>query len=335
MDAQALKQTIKEIATKGKGILAADESTPTMGKRLAGINVESTEEKRRDYRQALFTTSGCEEFISGVILFEETLKQKARDGTPLSGVLTKKGIVPGIKVDKGLVELEGTSEKVTQGLEGLGDRLDDYKQHGARFAKWRAVYSISDSTPSDAVIKENASRLAKYAKVCQEHDVAPIVEPEVLINGDHSIERCAEVTEAVLKEVFVALDKEGVLLEGMILKPSMVISGKENDSRAGVEEVAKQTLEIFKKTIPESVQTINFLSGGQTPEESTAHLQAMNKMDDAPWYLSFSYGRALQEPALKAWAGKAENEKACQDAFFKRAKLNGLATKGEYSTDME
>jgi fructose-bisphosphate aldolase class I len=332
MNLDVLKETVSKIAQKGKGILAADESTSTCKKRFDALNIEFTEENRRDYREMLFTTPGVEEHISGVILFEETLKQNAKDGTPFFKLLESKGIVPGIKVDKGKVKMEESEEEVTQGLDDLDERYKDYKQYGAKFAKWRAVYHITDELPSEENIKANAEGLADYAKISQENDIVPIVEPEVLINGDHSIQRCYEVTKAVLVAVFEKLKEKGVALEGIILKPSMVISGKDAKDRADREEVAKRTVELFKEVVPEEVPTINFLPGGQSPEEATEHLQKMNEQE-LPWNLSFSYGRALQEPALEAFS-KGDIEKG-QKEFYKRAKLNGLANKGEYAPDME
>lgn len=331
-----LKQTIKDMVVVGKGILAADESVKTATKRLASINVESTEETRRQYRNLILTAPEIEKYICGVIFFEETLHQKSNDGILFPEVLSKKGIVPGIKVDQGLAEFNGTAEQYTKGLDGLGDRLEEYKKVGIRFAKWRAVYSISENTPSDSIIKKNAEDLAKYAKICQGHGFVPIVEPEVLIDGTHSIDTCYKVTEKVLTAVFDALKKENVAIDCTILKPSMVISGKQAETRAGVDEVAKQTVKVLKATIPPELPSINFLSGGQTPEEATAHLNRIHTLNEQiPWYVSFSYARALQGPALKAWQGKDENLPLAQEAFLKRAKLNGLATKGEYSEDME
>lgn len=331
-----LKQTIKDLVVVGKGILAADESVNTATKRLAGINVESTEETRRQYRNVMLTVPGMEQYICGVILFEETLYQKSDDDVPFPEVLSKKGIVPGIKVDQGLADFEDSTEQYTKGLDGLGDRLEEYKKVGARFAKWRAVYSISETTPSGQIIKKNAEDLAKYAKVCQQHGLVPIVEPEVLIDGTHSIGKSYEVTGKVLTEVFDALKKENVMIEYTILKPSMVISGKQAENRASIDEVARQTLKVLKATVPEELAGINFLSGGQTPEEATAHLNRMHTLEEnLPWYIGFSYARALQGPALKAWHGKEENLQAAQQVFLSRAKLNSLATKGEYSEDME
>lgn len=331
-----LKQTIKDMVIVGKGILAADESVGTAGKRLASIDVENNEETRRQYRNLILTSPGMENFISGVILFEETLHQKSNDGVLFPDHLSSKGIVPGIKVDQGLAEFEDTGEQFTKGLDGLGDRLEGYKKAGARFAKWRSVFKISETTPSDKIIKKNSEDLAKYAKVCQEHGFVPIVEPEVLIDGSHSIDQCHKVTEKVLKTVFEALKNENVAIDLAVLKPSMVISGKDGENRAGVDEVAKQTVKVLKETVPSELPSINFLSGGQSPEEATAHLNRMHSLGiDLPWYVSFSYGRALQQSALKSWAGKSDNLANGHEEFLKRAKLVSLATKGEYSEDME
>ena len=334
---EKLKRTIKDMAVKGKGILAADESVNTATKRLASINVESTEETRRQYRNVMLSAPEIGKYISGVILFEETLYQKSNDGVTFPKLLSKKGIVPGIKVDQGLADLEGSNgEQYTKGLDGLGNHLEEYKKAGPRFTKWRAVYSISENTPTEKLIRRNAGGLAKYAKICQQHELVPIVEPEVLIDGTHSIDTCYKVTEKVLTAVFNALKKENVVIDCAILKPSMVISGKQAKNRAGVDEVARKTVKVLKVTVPKELPSINFLSGGQTPQEATAHLNRMHTLgENLPWYLSFSYARALQEPALKAWQGKEENVQAAQKAFLKRAKLNSLATKGEYSEDME
>lgn len=333
---EELQQTVKDMVVEGKGILAADESTGTATKRLTSINVESTEENRRRYRELLFTAPEVDQYFCGVILFEETLNQKASDGTPFPKMLGDRGIVPGIKVDQGLADLNDQGEKFTKGLDGLGDRLKGYKKLGARFTKWRAVYTITDQLPSEEAMQRNADDLAEYARICHEEGFVPIVEPEVLMDGNHSIERCAEVTENVLKKVYESLAKKNVDLKNTILKPSMVISGKDNNDRADVDTVAKETVSILKSAVPEDVPSINFLSGGQGPEEATAHLNSMNKLSDkGAWYLSFSYGRALQETALKAWQGKDENKEEAQKQLAKRARLNSLATKGEYLEDME
>ena len=331
-----LKRTINDMVVVGKGILAADESVSTATKRLASINVESTEETRRQYRNLMLTAPGIERYLCGVILFEETLKQKTDAGILFPKHLSDIGVVPGIKVDQGLADFNGTAEQYTKGLDGLGNRLEDYKKTGCRFAKWRAVYSISEKIPTPEIIQRNAEDLAKYAKICHEHGIVPIVEPEVLIDSTHSIGKCQVVTEKVLKAVFDALKKENVAIDLAILKPSMVISGKQADNRAGVQEVARRTIETLKKTVPSELPSINFLSGGQTAEEATAHLNAIHTLSEQlPWYVSFSYARALQEPALKAWQGKKENIPAAQKAFLKRARLNSLATMGKYSEDME
>ena len=331
-----LKQTIKDMVNVGKGILAADESVKTATKRLASINTKSTEETRRQYRNVILTAPGMEKYISGVILFEETLHQKSNDGVLFPEALKQNRIVPGIKVDQGLVDLNENGEKYTKGLDGLGGRLEEYKKAGARFTKWRAVYNISDNTPSEESIKKNAEDLAKYAKVCQQHGFVPIVEPEVLIDGTHSVDKCYEVNEKVLREVFAALKRENIILEHTILKPSMVISGKQAENRAGVDEVARKTVKCLKATIPSELPSVNFLSGGQTAEEATAHLNRIHTLgENLPWYVSFSFARALQGPALKAWQGKHENLAKAQEVFLKRTKLNGLATMGKYSEDME
>ncbi len=331
-----LQATVEELARKGKGILAADESNPTMAKRMKAIDVESTEENRRDYRALMLSTEGIGEFISGVIMFEETLGQKTEDGTPLPALAARQGVVPGIKVDKGKGPLAGApGDEITRGLDGLEDRLRDYKEQGARFAKWRCVYNVSDTLPSRLAVETNAEVLARYAAVCQEQGIVPIVEPEVLMDGGHSIERCAEVTEAVQHEVFHALYRHRVTLEHIVLKPNMVVSGKEHAHQAGPDEVAEQTLRILRRTVPAAVPTINFLSGGQTPEEATANLNAINRQPHRPWVLSFSYGRALQETALKAWKGDPANAARAQAAFYERARLNSAARSGEYSKSME
>lgn len=332
-----LEETSQKLAAKGKGILAADESSGTITKRFAALNIESTAETRRTYRDLLITTPGIHEFIAGVILFEETLNQNTLDGTPFPEKLKKLGILPGIKVDKGLVILPNTrDEQITQGLDGLAERLAEYKQKGACFAKWRAVYAISATTPSQLAIRSNAEVLARYAALCQAAGIVPIVEPEVLIDGDHTLERCAEVTAPVLHSVFNALYEHKVSLEHIVLKPSMVISGKKCAQQATVEQVAQATLTILRRTVPAAVPTINFLSGGQAPEHATAHLNAMNNlMSSRPWNISYSYARALQDYAMKAWAGEKNNISAAQKAFYRRAKLNSLAALGKYTQAME
>jgi fructose-bisphosphate aldolase class I len=332
-----LQATIVKMVQPGKGILAADESLPTIAKRFKTIGVESTTENRRAYRTLLFTTPGVGEFISGVILFEETLGQAADNGTPLPDILAHQGIVPGVKVDKGKIPLaHAPGDMITQGLDGLAERLRTYKPQGARFAKWREVYAISEHNPTTLSIEANAEILARYAAVCQEEGFVPIVEPEVLIDGDHTLERCFEVTEAVLHAVFHALHRHRVVLEYTVLKPSMVLPGKEHPPKSGPEQVAAATVKVLRRTVPAALPSINFLSGGQRPEEATANLNAMNALfPNQPWELSFSYGRALQEPALHAWAGKKENAKAAQQAFYQRAKRNSMARYGKYTAEME
>lgn len=331
-----LENTIKHIAASGKGILAADESTPTITKRFQAVGIESTEATRQAYREMLVTTPNISDFVAGVILFEETLNQTTSNGKPFPETLKSLGILPGIKVDKGLVNLAGTNEeKVTQGLDGLPERLAEYKKKGACFAKWRAVYAISNHTPSELAILTNAEVLARYAAICQAQGIVPIVEPEVLIDGDHTLARCEEVSEPVFRAVFDALTRHHVSLEHIILKPSMVISGKSCSHQASVKEVADATLRVLKRTVPAAVPTVNFLSGGQTSEQATAHLNTMNQDKKLPWNLSFSYARALQEVAMAAWKGQSGNVEAAQKAFYKRAKLNSLAAMGKYAESME
>jgi fructose-bisphosphate aldolase class I len=332
-----LQTTIVQMVQPDKGILAADESLPTIAKRFKAIGVEPTTENRRAYRSLLFTTPGAGEFISGVILFEETLGQTSDDGTPLPDALARQGIVVGVKVDKGKIPLaHAPGDAVTQGLDGLAERLRTYKAQGARFAKWREVYAVGEHNPTALGIEANAEMLARYAAVCQEEGFVPIVEPEVLIDGDHTLERCFDVTEAVLHAVFHALHRHRVVLEYTVLKPSMVLPGKEHPPKAGPEQVAAATVKVLRRTVPAAVPSINFLSGGQGPEEATANLNAMNaRFPNVPWELSFSYGRALQQPALHAWAGKKENAPAAQQAFYQRAKLNSLARRGKYTLEME
>jgi fructose-bisphosphate aldolase class I len=331
-----LYETARALVAEGKGILAADESTGTIKKRLDTIGVESTEANRRAYRDLLFTTPGVEEFISGVILYDETIRQSSGDGTPFPELLASKGIIPGIKVDEGakpLAHAEG--ETVTEGLDGLRARLEEYRGLGARFAKWRAVYSITDTLPSDYCIWTNAHALARYAALCQEAGLVPIVEPEVLQDGTHTIERSEYVTSRVLAAVYTELFDQRVDIEGTLLKPNMVLSGYEAAERAGIDEVAEQSLHVYYKHVPAAVPGIVFLSGGQSDEDATAHLNAMNARGPHPWQLSFSYGRALQAPALKAWGGKEENVEAGQRAYYHRAKMNGAARTGTYAPEME
>jgi fructose-bisphosphate aldolase class I len=336
-NADELQATIEQMVQHGKGILAADESQPTIAKRFAAIGVKATRDNCRAYRTLLFTTPGIESYISGVIEFEDTLLQSDDDGKPLPAVLTQLGIVPGIKVDKGKGPLAfSPGDLITYGLDGLSERLSDYKKQGARFAKWREVYAISEHNPTTLGIAANAEMLARYAAVCQEQGIVPIVEPEVLIDGNHNLDRCAEVTEAVHKEIFHALHRHHVVLEHMILKPNMVLPGKDCPLRTGAAEIAAATLRVFRRTVPAAVPSINFLSGGLSPEEATANLNAMNAgSNGTPWLLSFSYGRALQQTVLQAWQGKVENVAAAQRALLKRARLNGAAQRGEYMAAME
>jgi len=336
MNRQELESTARELVAEGKGILAADESLPTIKKRFDTIGVESTEDNRRDYRQMLFATDGMEAFISGVILFDETLRQKSADGQPLARILSDRGVIPGIKVDKGAKALAGfEGEKITEGLDGLRNRLEEYRQLGARFAKWRAVITIGESIPSRFCIEANAHALARYAALCQEAGLVPIVEPEVLMDGPHDIERHQNVTAATLKSTFAALFEHCVLLEGMLLKPNMVLSGSDHPQQADVQEVAERTVRTFRQVVPAAVPGVVFLSGGQSSELATEHLNAMNAMGAHPWQLSFSYGRALQEHALKAWQGRAENVGEAQKVFLHRARCNGAARHGRYSAEME
>ncbi len=331
-----LHETAKALVAEGKGILAADESDGTIKKRFDSIGVESTEENRRAYRQMLFTTNGAEEFISGVILFDETLRQSASDGTPFGALLSSKGVIPGIKVDAGAKDLAlFPGEKVTEGLDGLRVRLEEYVSLGARFTKWRAVIAIGDGIPSQFCIDANAHALARYAALSQEAGLVPIVEPEVLMDGDHSIDRCNQVTSATLRAVFAQLDAHRVELEGALLKTNMVLSGKDASQRADVEEVAAATVSCLADVVPSAIPGVVFLSGGQSDEDATAHLSAMNRLGSHPWELSFSYGRALQAPSLKAWKGEEANVEAGQKALYHRAKLNGAARSGKYSSDME
>lgn len=331
---QRLQQTINDMVDDHRGILAADESEPTIKKRFATINLESTEENRRAYRSLLLETPGLGDFISGVILFEETLGQKNAVGTLLAEVAWNQKIVPGIKVDKGTEKLVGSSgDLITKGLDGLADRLITYIEKGARFAKWREVYSITATNPTQLSLHANAEKLAHYAATCQELGVVPIVEPEVLMDGDHDIDRCEEVTEQVLYAVFKALLQYGVTLEHMILKPNMVLPGKDCRT-ADPDEIAEATIRVFRRAVPAAVPSINFLSGGQSPEEATVNLNTINQIG-GPWQLSISYGRALQQPVLKAWQGKIENIEAAEIALLKRARLNSLARQGHYQPNLE
>jgi fructose-bisphosphate aldolase class I len=320
----------------GKGLLAADESAGTCKKRFDSVGVECNEENRRAYRELLFTTPGLSESVSGVILFDETIRQKTKDGVNFAEYLKKNGIVPGIKVDAGAHDMAlHPGEKVTEGLDGLAKRMQEYFAMGARFAKWRAVITIGEDIPSMACIEANAHALTRYAAICQEASIVPIVEPEVLLDGNHTVERSEAVHEDTLATLFHALERYGVSLEHVILKASMVVSGKENARQAPVPEVAERTLRVLKRTVPAALPGVVFLSGGQTDENATAHLDAMNRMGGAPWPLTFSYSRALQAVALKTWRGSAANVGAAQKAFHHRARMNGLAAKGQWSKDLE
>jgi len=336
MDVQQLQSTAQALVAEGKGILAADESTGTIKKRLESIGVESTEETRRAYRELLFTTEGAEEFISGVILYDETIRQSASDGTPFPKLLESRGIIPGIKVDLGAKPLALTDgETITEGLDGLRDRLEEYRELGARFAKWRATYSIAADKPSEYCVWTNAHALARYAALCQEAGLVPIVEPEVLQDGTHTIAESRKATGRVLQAVYTELHDQRLDFRGTLLKPNMVLSGYDASDRASADEVADVTLECFYKHVPAAVPGIVFLSGGQSDEDATAHLNAINARGPHPWQLSFSYGRALQAPALKAWGGKEENVEAAQRAYYHRAKMNSAARTGMYAPEME
>jgi fructose-bisphosphate aldolase, class I len=331
-----LHETAKALVAEGKGILAADESDGTIKKRFDSIQVESTEDNRRAYRELLFTTDGVEEFVSGVILFDETIRQSAADGPPFPQLLERRGIIPGIKVDKGAKPLANASgETVTEGLDGLRDRLNEYLELGARFTKWRATYSIGEGTPSEYCVWTNAHALARFAALSQEAGLVPIVEPEVLMDGDHTIEQSFHVTSRVQHAVFTELRDQRVEPEGMLLKPNMVLSGYDASAQAGHEQVAEWTLKCLTRHVPAAVPGIVFLSGGQTDEDATANLNAMNALGPHPWELSFSYGRALQAPALKAWRGDAAKVEEAQKAFYRRAKFNGAARSGSYAPEME
>jgi fructose-bisphosphate aldolase class I len=335
-DVSELAKTALAMVASGKGLLAADESSPTIKKRFDGIGVESTEERRRAYRDLLFSTKGLEEHISGVILFDETIRQSSADGTPFPKLLASKGILPGIKVDAGAKALAGSpGEKVAEGLDGLRERIAEYVGLGAKFAKWRAVITIGDGIPSDACLDANAHALARYAALCVEGGLVPIVEPEVLMDGGHSLERCYEVTERAHRKTFAELYAQKVPLDEIILKPNMIVSGTDCASQATVSQVASATLHCFRNSVPAEVQGVMFLSGGQSDELATAHLDEMNKQGGGPWKLSFSYGRALQAAPLRAWGGKDGNVAAAQKALMHRARCNGAACNGEYSAAME
>jgi fructose-bisphosphate aldolase class I len=337
MTSSDLERAAQTLVAEGKGILAADETIPTLTKRFDALGITSTEQSRRTYREMLFTSLGADEFISGAIMYDETIRQKSSSGAPLVEALTAQGILPGIKVDTGAKPLAGfPDETITEGLDGLRDRLREYHGMGARFAKWRAVIHVTDTLPSSACVRANAHALARYASLCQEQELVPIVEPEVLMDGSHTIERCEEVTGLVLHAVFHALFEQGVALEAMLLKPNMVISGKECGRQASVQQVATATLRCLRRHAPTAVPGIVFLSGGQNARLATAHLNAINRLPGPkPWKISFSYGRALQDPALEVWHGRDENLVASQQAFYQRAKLNGMATVGKYTNEME
>jgi fructose-bisphosphate aldolase class I len=337
MNLSELNKVAEAMVAPGRGILAADESTGTIKKRFDALGVESTADSRRDYREMLFRTrEAMSKYISGVILYDETIRQNAKDGTPLVKLIAQAGSLPGIKVDKGTKPLPNfPGEVVTEGLDGLRERLAEYRELGAKFAKWRAVIDIGSAMPSYNCISANAHALARYAALCQDEGIVPIVEPEVLMDGDHDIDRCYAITEWTLKTVFEQLYYARVALEGMVLKPNMVVPGKKSGKRASVEEVAEKTLRVLKACVPAAVPGIAFLSGGQSDEEATAHLDAMNKMGPTPWRVGFSYGRALQAAPQKAWSGKSENVAAAQRAFSHRAMMNGLATLGQWKADLE
>lgn len=335
MNIEILKNTAKQMVSRGKGIIAADESAGTCKKRFDAVGVECTEETRRAYRTMMFETPGLEEYVSGVILYDETIRQKGTGGIPVPDILSRKGILPGIKVDSGAKDLAlHSNEKITEGLDGLRERLAEYRAMGARFAKWRAVITIGDGIPSEACIFANAHALARYAALCQEADIVPIIEPEVLIDGDHTLEQCCEVTETALEEVFEELDHQGVAPEGAILKASMVIAGRKAAKQSSVEEVADQTLRVLNATVPKNLAGIVFLSGGQGDEQATAHLNKMNQTDKHPWPLSFSYSRAIQNPVLAEWA-RSKDTKKTQETLLFRSKMNSLAAQGKYSSELE
>lgn len=332
----AMRETARALVARGKGVLAADESTLTMARRLADVGLESTGPRRRTYREILFTTDGLSEHIGGVILFDETARQQDREGTPFPELLRRRGIVPGIKVDRGTRPLAGfPGEVATQGLDGLRERLEEYAALGLRFAKWRSVIHIADGLPSTICVEANAYELARYAALSQEVGLTPIVEPEVLMEGPHDLGTCAEVTERVLREVYEQLSRQRVVIEATLLKPNMVLPGTESDSQVSDDQIALATLEVLRRAVPAAVPGILFLSGGQSDEQATARLDAVNRLAPQPWELSFSFGRALQAPVLKAWAGGDANRPAAQAALLKRARLNGAARRGAYTADLE
>ena len=334
-DLNNIEEIANYIVANGKGILAADESNPTCGKRFDSIGVESNEENRRDYREMLFRSEGMKGNIGGVILFDETIRQKAEDGTTLVNLIVDQGALPGIKVDQGLKPIGDSEESLTQGLEGLDERLKEYYSLGAKFTKWRAVIKVGDSLPSEEAVTSNMSALAEYAKLVQENNMVPMVEPEVLMDGNHSIDQCFEATSRSLECLFRLLKEKGVNIKGTILKPNMVTSGSESSNKADINEVANQTIRCLKMHVPDDLPGVTFLSGGQSDLDSTAHLDAMNRIGGFAWKLSFSYGRALQQPALKAWMGKKENAPLAQKALSHRAHMNRLASEGAWSASLE
>ena len=335
MDTKLMTETARAMVAPGRGLLAADESAGTCKKRFDSVNVECTEENRRAYRELLFTTPGASEYISGVILFDETLRQKTKDGINFADYLKKNGILPGIKVDAGAHDMAlHPGEKVTEGLDKLAERMKEYFSMGARFAKWRAVITIGDGIPTQACLQANAHALARYSAICQEASIVPIVEPEVLLDGNHTAEKSERVHERTLETLFHEIFRQDVLPECLILKASMCVSGKENAKQAGVQEVAERTIRVLKRTVPAALPGVVFLSGGQTDENATAHLDAMNRLG-APWPLTFSYSRALQNVALKTWRGQAGNVAAAQKAFHHRARMNSLAAKGQWNSNLE
>lgn len=332
----SMRETARALVARGKGVLAADESAPTMARRLADVGLESTESVRRTYREMLFATDGLSEHIGGVILFEETARQRDHEGTPLPELLRRRGIVPGIKVDRGTRPLAGCpGEVATQGLDGLRERLEEYGALGLRFAKWRAVFHIADGLPTERCVEANAHELARYAALSQEAGLTPIVEPEVLMEGPHDLGTCAEVSERVLREVYAQLSRQRVVVEATLLKPNMVVPGTESSSQVSDEEIARVTLEVLRRAVPAAVPGILFLSGGQSDEQATSRLNALNRLEPQPWELSFSFGRALQAPVLKAWAGEDAHRAVAQAALLKRARLNGAARHGAYTVELE
>ncbi|MBL8030556.1 MAG: fructose-bisphosphate aldolase class I [Candidatus Doudnabacteria bacterium] len=335
MNKEELSKIAKQMVAEGKGILAADESMNTVGKRFAAINLENTEDNRRAFREMLLTAPGEGEYVSGVILFDETIRQKTSSGKSFVEVLNSEGILPGIKVDQGLVEVGESGEKITKGLDGLAERLKEYSALGAKFCKWRSVITIGEGTPTEENIRQNAKDLASYALECQKANLVPMVEPEVLLEGSHSIEQAKDASGRILTALFEELNKAGVLLEGLILKTSMVLPGKNYTAKASPEEIAKETIEVFARVLPNNLAGVVFLSGGQGEIEATENLNAINSSGKQPWSLTFSYARALQDGATKAWSGEQENMEIAQKTFMHRAKMNSLASLGKYSKEME